>query len=348
MTINEGIRVQEVKTCQLCEASGLLLYSSVRDRIFDAPGVWGFLRCPNCGLVWLNPQPISQDIDKIYCNYSTHEFSRGKARRDRLQGWIAPVIVAATLGYNDVINLGSGRKSVGRILNLVPPLRDIGQSYVMFLNGRQRGKLLDVGCGNGTYLNRMQSLGWEVAGVEPDLEAATVAQRQYGLKVFVGTLEQAHFPPESFDAITMGHVIEHVPDPLSLLQECYRILKPEGKLIMMTPNCESLGHKIFKSSWRPLEPPRHFYLFSLQTMGELIQRTDFDTKILRTVSNSAVWIWGVSKLVQRNGRWAGGRLPARQLIEGVLFWMLEEVIALWKKVGEEILLVATKSTGRDD
>lgn len=85
----------------------------------------------------------------------------------------------------------------------------------------------------------------EVMGVEPDQEAVRIAREQFRLEIFQGTLEEARFPDDNFDAITLNHVIEHVTDPISLLTECRRILKPVGKLVVVTPNIWSPGARLF-------------------------------------------------------------------------------------------------------
>src|SRR5208283_4697550 len=114
------------------------------------------------------------------------------------------------------------------------------------------------GCGDGRFLALMRDAGWDVYGIEPDPVAAKVAQRELGTSVTVGALEDAGFPDEAFDAVTLSHVIEHVHDPVALLAECRRVLKPDGSVVIVTPNIRSLGHQKFQSLWRGLEPPRHF------------------------------------------------------------------------------------------
>ncbi|MGH2395464.1 MAG: class I SAM-dependent methyltransferase [bacterium] len=123
-----------------------------------------------------------------------------------------------------------------------------------------RGRLLDVGCGSGRFLVHMRDLGWEVTGVEPDPVAVRVAHRSFHLNVASGTLEDAGFPESCVDVVTMNHVIEHVPDPISSLRECNRVLREGGRLVVVTPNVHSLGHWYFNHSWRGLEVPRHLQL----------------------------------------------------------------------------------------
>src|ERR1019366_8424047 len=90
-----------------------------------------------------------------------------------------------------------------------------------------------------------------------------------------GSVEGKSYPSATFDAITLNHVIEHVPDPISTIKECSRLLKPGGKLVMFTPNAASLSHRYFKQDWRGLEPPRHLHVFSFKSMRKLFDKADF-------------------------------------------------------------------------
>lgn len=101
----------------------------------------------------------------------------------------------------------------------------------------------------------MQALGWQVEGVDFDPKGVRNAQAK-GLTVHLGDLDRQGYPDDSFDAVAMSHVIEHVPDPSALLRECRRILKPGGRLVVLTPNVASWGHRLYGSDWRGLEPPR--------------------------------------------------------------------------------------------
>jgi len=104
-------------------------------------------------------------------------------------------------------------------------------------------RLLDVGFGSGEFLEYAKTAGWEVAGVDPDpVSVESAVQR--GLNVRHGGVEAYADMPESFDVITMSHVIEHVHDPHETLKTIYRLLKPGGFLWLTTPNIQSLGHKL--------------------------------------------------------------------------------------------------------
>jgi len=120
----------------------------------------------------------------------------------------------------------------------------------------------------------MKKLGWQVEGVDFDPKAVQVA-RSNGLDVYAGSLEEQGLPSNTYDAIVMAHVIEHVHNPVQLLTECYRILKPVGKLIVITPNADGMGHAVFGRKWRGLEPPRHLHIFNPASLSALVKLSGF-------------------------------------------------------------------------
>jgi SAM-dependent methyltransferase len=136
------------------------------------------------------------------------------------------------------------------------------------------GRLLDVGCATGDFLVEMNRHGWDTVGIEPNERAAQLAQER-GCRVMVGTLEHAQFGADSFDVITMWHVLEHVSDPLEQLAAAKRILKSKGLLIFCVPNLHSLEAKIFGHLWAGFDVPRHAYAFSRKGLKSLFDQTGF-------------------------------------------------------------------------
>jgi 2-polyprenyl-3-methyl-5-hydroxy-6-metoxy-1,4-benzoquinol methylase len=110
----------------------------------------------------------------------------------------------------------------------------------MWLEASERGRLLDVGTGSGDFVAQMQELGWQAAGLDPDPVVVRAASSSLGRDIALGTLEEAAFAEGSFDTVTMSHVIEHLPDPIRTLVECRRVLKEGGRLVLLTPNIDSL------------------------------------------------------------------------------------------------------------
>ncbi len=178
-------------------------------------------------------------------------------------------------------------KFCGMPLYLFPLRRTEIDADMRYLPHVADGRLLDIGCGSGDWLKRMCELGWRGEGTDFDAAAVDIA-RTNGLQVHYGALKDLDFPRDTFDAITMNHVIEHVPDPIALIAECWRILKPGGRIVLATPNIESLGHRIFKEHWRGLEPPRHLHVLSPASVYECLTAVGFKSVVLRTHNSKYV------------------------------------------------------------
>lgn len=337
---NEGIQTQEVPTCPLSGDRGEVLYPGLRDRLFGAPGTWNLLRCPKCGLVWLSPRPLLQDVGKLYAQYYTHEASLGSRSWRRA---VRDMVLAANLGYPELVK-GAWQRALGKVLGLIGPLSEMVELSVMALEGPPK-KLLDVGSGSGHFLTRMRELGWDVTGVEPDGQAARAARESFGLDIREGVLEEAGFPDNSFDAVTMHHVIEHVSDPVATLQEVRRVLRPGGRTVMVTPNAGALGHRLFVEAWRGLEVPRHFHLFSPGNLKIAAERADLRVVNIRTTARSARWMYAASSLIRKDGVLPGGT-PVKQglwlRLRGLAFWLAEEGPSRAKGEAEEVVMVAAK------
>jgi SAM-dependent methyltransferase len=154
--------------------------------------------------------------------------------------------------------------------------------YGSILNPRPstagRNRLLDIGCGSGLLLREMSRLGWEVWGIEPDEAVARSVVRRLGLsseRIFLGGAEFAQFPAESFDLVTMSHVLEHLHDPQLVLRNVHRWLRPHGKLRILVPNVGSLESGMFGRFWFGLEVPRHLYHFDPATLYRLLGECGF-------------------------------------------------------------------------
>jgi 2-polyprenyl-3-methyl-5-hydroxy-6-metoxy-1,4-benzoquinol methylase len=234
--------------------------------------------------------PVRDNINRLYENYWTHEaesVSHSSSKRKSVQ-ILESALLAAGFGYPDQFHR-LWASSLARFIMRRQIFRDRVGSSISWLDGSWRGRLIDIGCGNGAFLARMRALGWDVVGVEPDPGAARIGRERYGLTIHPGGLEEGHFGSDSFDAVTMGHVIEHLADPLSTL-ECVRdALKRGGHLVIHTPNLSSLGHRWFRKDWRGLEPPRHLFIFRPQTLRKIVEVAGFTVLDLKTTFLDSIW-----------------------------------------------------------
>jgi SAM-dependent methyltransferase len=137
--------------------------------------------------------------------------------------------------------------------------------------GTRTGQLLDVGSGTGTFVNEMKQNGWQVTGLEPDTDARAVAKKLYHAEL-EDTSQFYQLPAESFDAITLWHVLEHVHELSLYVQHLKVLLKEKGKLFIAVPNYTSKDADIYKEYWAAYDVPRHLYHFSPRSMQVLMEK----------------------------------------------------------------------------
>lgn len=212
------------------------------------------VRCRDCGLCFTSPRPTASHIGRFYpSDYQPHQKTHG-----RLSLW---------------------RRCLDRCTG----------NYRKVLPLHGKGRLLDFGCGGGSYLHRMKQQGWQVTGIDASEDAVARIRAELELPAFVGTLPHPDLEPESFDVITMWQALEHVHWPLEVLTAARDLLAPEGKLIVAVPNIDSLPFRWFGRAWHGLELPRHLTHFTPRTLGLMLQRAGFQVSSIRMVRHPS-WL----------------------------------------------------------
>lgn len=279
-------------------------------------------RCvnPQCDLHWLNPAPLPAILPSFYSSYHTHTAEPAGGIGKRLFTQAVDGYLAHRYGYAAPTSLAS---RLGRwLIAAIPTLRDDAAARVFWLKAQPKGQLLEVGFGNGATLARLKSVGWNVTGVEFDPVSVELAKSR-NLDARLGSLEECNFSDGAFDAVVASHLIEHLPDPRTYLQECARILRPGGKLVLTTPNVRSLGHRLFGLNWRGLEPPRHLHIFGPNALMRLAQESGFSHVRVFTTARSG-------HIISESLRLAMNINPAaRRRIEVELAAFVSWFIALW-------------------
>jgi len=272
--------LEAVPNCPVCgNTQRELLYNDLTDRVFGvAPGIWTLYRCKQCESAYLDPRPNRTTIGLAYKDYYTHTAEDAPEAQPK-----SPLVRQLHAWLNDYINAryGLNRKPAGLggrwLVSLVPSFKAKADAKLRHLSRppTNGGRLLDVGFGNGGFLKLATEMGWNAEGIDFDPKAVEVA-RARGLKVRCASVLDLTERNEQFDVITLSHVIEHVQDPIALLNVLYRLLKPGGLLWLETPNIDSLGAKNFGRNWRGLETPRHLVLFNTESLKSSLTRVGFN------------------------------------------------------------------------
>lgn len=172
---------------------------------------------------------------------------------------------------NYISHSGTNKGLINRLYHLVRKITlSDKRRLISSLTQADNGKLLDVGAGTGSFVSHMQSNGWQATGLEPD-EAARLNALSVN-KVNLSTPDVFYdFPPDSFDVITMWHVLEHVHDLHVYMEQLKKILKPGGKIFIAVPNYTSYDAEFYKGFWAAYDVPRHLYHFSPEAMFQLLK-----------------------------------------------------------------------------
>lgn len=330
----------EVPHCPIDGTPGAIRHAEVPDAFFGTQGRWHYRQHRQTGHLWLDPRPSDLSIGELYANYHTHSASLFSSETG-LWEQAVNLALSARLGYP------SPEKSsvFAKLLSRLPSVGDAAELEVMRVHASETGRMLDVGCGGGAFLRRMRKAGWEVVGIEPDGKAAARLAAREGWPVY-GALEDLLRAREPrFDVIVLSHVIEHLPDPIRTFAALKGLLTDDGRMLLTTPNAMSLGMHIFGAAWRGLEPPRHFNVFTPDSLSQTLKRTGFHVERMRTDVRLARGIWFFSYLARAGERDIEIMRPAghRLLkIAGYAFQLFEAGAArLLPNCGEEIFCVAT-------
>jgi 2-polyprenyl-3-methyl-5-hydroxy-6-metoxy-1,4-benzoquinol methylase len=218
-------------------------------RLFLATPVDTLVQCRHCRLIYVNPRPVAKDTD-----YEEVFFLQE---------------------YKDVYGVDY-IEDRANITRLARARLDVIERH------QQGGNLLDVGCAAGFLLDEARRRGWEPSGVEISHFASQYARQELNLDVFTGTLEEAKFPQAEFDVVVLYFVLEHLRDPLALLREISRILKPGGLLSLAVPNIAGLYFRFKREDWiaERIRHQSHFYEFSPSTLRRMLARAGLRTVAL--------------------------------------------------------------------
>lgn len=210
-------------------------------------------RCQNCGLVFY-------DFKRDYKKFLEKQYAKGYFTGD-------PKLDS----YFDY-----GKDKANIIRNMRWYLKGI-------LRFKKNGKLLDVGCAYGYFLEVAEKSGFEVFGIDPSDYAVKQAKKKFGKKVKKAFLSETDFRQESFDVITLFDVFEHLEDPKMDLEKINKILKNNGLLVIATGDTGSFWARISGRRWTFWNPPQHIFYFNQENITRILKEAGFE--VLRITKN---------------------------------------------------------------
>jgi SAM-dependent methyltransferase len=275
-----------IDRCPLCGKTQNTFLLSCNDWL--PPGEqFDIVRCSGCELVFTKGAPDEKDIARYYASNAYVPLSvaaRGKVRQ-KAREWM---------------NTGKYR-------------------LIRRITGRSAGSLLDIGSGTGEFPGLMQRRGWRVLCIEPDERGVRSCREKYHLRVeSPDTLSS--LPSQSFDVITLWHVLEHVHELQKVAKNIARLLKANGVCLIAVPNYESVDAKLYGKHWRAYDVPRHLYHFDIRSMQKLLA-----SEGLCIEGTQPVWLDSVYTCMESSSR--KGESLVRALWNAVRVMLLSSVNA---------------------
>lgn len=263
----------ELIACPGCDGQDYVHLYSGRDWILPSDDTLSVVRCSRCGLAYTNPRPRLENLGRYYPEqYHAHQAGRGDIDRgNRLSSFGRMLVLRRAYARPDLKPAWWGWGPAAAVLSLFHPAHERGFAIGYFGGGR----LLDFGCGSGTFLRRMKALGWDVTGIDFSQHAVD-AVRAAGITAYAGTLPHPALKPASFDLITLRHSLEHVPDPRPILKAAFDLLVPGGMIEIQVPNYASWEIEHFKDAAHTLDLPRHLLHWEIPTLSDILARHGFE------------------------------------------------------------------------
>ena len=222
--------------CPWCQSEKAHTHLSLKD-YFLTQEPFEIMVCEDCGLLYTTPKPSDEKLGNYYKSEAYYSHQENK------KGFIPRVYEAV--------------KSV-----------NLKHKIAIATQGKEPGRLLDIGCGVGDFLHFAEQNGWQCTGAEPSEDAASIAKKRIKAEIMLPK-DLEKLPDESFDVITMWHVLEHVSDLQWQVNQLNRLLKKGGRLVIALPNFRSYDAQYYKDKWAAYDVPRHLNHFSQDSIAKI-------------------------------------------------------------------------------
>jgi len=251
--------METLSACPLCNSSTLNPFLECTDYTVSKDK-FTIVQCGACGFRFTNPRP---EEDKAGAFYQSDDYI---SHSNTSKGIINRI-------YQSVRKITLKRKL----------------KLVCEFSKKQTGKLFDLGCGTGEFLNTCKQSGWDVKGMEPSPNAREFASKQYGLDIKDAGDWKA-FGDNTFDVITAWHVLEHVYDLPTTIQQVKRMLNSTGVFVVALPNCSSADAEFYGKYWAAYDVPRHIWHFTPAHVKTLFEKEGFKLESVLPMPFDAYYI----------------------------------------------------------
>ena len=287
--------------CCLCHSAASLPVGNGEDfEYHTTPDLFLATQCSACKLVYLSLRPDVSELDRIYpSTYHAYDFT------------------AEHFGFVYQVRR---RLEARRLLRAC-------------LGLPENARILDVGCGDGFHLALLRDFGrtgWHLEGVDASARAVAAAARNK-LSIHHGLLDEVPLPESSYDLVLLIATIEHVDNPPTLLAHTRRLLKPGGRVVIVTDNTATLDFKLFKGRhWGGYHFPRHWYLFNPRNLERLAEKTGFSVRSIGTLVSPVNWVYSIRNLLVdlKAPPWLVEQFSLNSAISLGLFTILDNVFQL--------------------
>jgi SAM-dependent methyltransferase len=258
-------------TCKICGNNKDNNYFKIKEMHIGTFDSFEYFECSNCNCI--QNVEIPENLEKYYPSsyYSFEERSVKKKKISLLINSIKNKIVGFYIGEKNII----GRVFAVFISNPFPWLNNIPVNF--------SSRILDVGCGTGRLLLSMQRAGFEnLIGIDPYIQSDI----NYGnsLNIYKRNIFQTD---GEFDLIMLHHSFEHMEQPKNVLKKLKSLLAKKGIILIRIPVTGGFAWRKYREHWVQLDAPRHFFLYSTESMQLLCDSADL--KIRNVVYDSTIF-----------------------------------------------------------
>jgi len=257
--------------CPVCQSNDVSSLLQVKDYSLTQEH-FQIIECDNCSMRFTNPIPSVEEIALYY------DFPDYISHTDSTKGWMHQL-------YHKVRNHTLIQKT----------------NWIQSLFTGYKGQILDIGAGTGAFANAMQNKGWKVTALEPDEASRNRALQNYGLQLLPSD-ELFNLPENTFDVITLWHVLEHVHALKPYIQSFQKLLKPNGRLIIAVPNYNSYDATFYKQFWAAYDVPRHLYHFAPPSMRYLMKKQGLEVIDIKPMWFDSFYVGLLSEKYKKSGK----------------------------------------------